>query len=60
LFTIKERIMVECEWKQWKPEDMGTWDTSCGEAHSFIEEGIEENGYIYCPYCGNPIKEVTE
>jgi DNA-directed RNA polymerase subunit RPC12/RpoP len=49
-----------CTWTKWNPDDMNAWDTSCGNAHCFITDGIKENEYLYCPYCGGLIKEVTD
>lgn len=34
------------------------FDTLCGNGHSFMADGIKENGYEFCPYCGRKIKEV--
>jgi hypothetical protein len=44
-----------CEWKY--DEDHCKYDTSCGEAWSFIDDGIEENGVKYCFKCGKPVIE---
>lgn len=34
------------------------WVTdSCDKTYIFDEGGPESNGFIYCPYCGKPIKE---
>lgn len=35
----------------------GVHETSCGEMHSFIEGSIQENNYLFCPFCGKKIKE---
>ena len=32
--------------------------TSCGQGHPFVNGNINDNQYIYCPYCGKLIKEV--
>lgn len=47
----------------WKMNDIGDWDyfnTSCGQAQYFGSDGITENNYKYCPFCGKPIKDITE
>lgn len=31
------------------------YETECGHALVFIEGGIKENGYQYCPYCAGEI-----
>lgn len=33
----------------------GNWDTGCQEIHVFISGTPQENGYVYCPYCGGKI-----
>jgi len=47
----------KCYWKYDEWHDF--YDTSCDKAHCFIEGNITENHYIYCPFCGHIIKEVT-
>ena len=49
-----------CEWKlnDYFHED-DYYDTSCGETGCFMEGGIKDNNYKYCPYCGKEIKEIT-
>lgn len=46
-----------CEWTydelHWK------WDTSCGEGFQFTNDGPEENGFNFCPYCSLAIKPVV-
>lgn len=43
-----------CIWSKDEDED-NIWDTGCGEIHMFINDGPEDNGYKYCPYCGNDL-----
>lgn len=43
-----------CEWKYDDCEDY--FSTSCGQAHVFMSDGIKENNYEYCPYCGMVIE----
>ena len=50
--TGPEVWVVACSWRV----DDGVWMTSCGKAHVFFDLGPAENNYIYCPYCGNTIK----
>ena len=38
--------------------DTDAWDTECGNAHVFFDEGPTENGYKYCPYCGREVEVV--
>lgn len=55
-------MKATCIWTPWEPiyEHTGTYDTECGQAHSFIEGSIYENDYLFCPYCGKPIEDDTE
>ena len=40
-----------CTWS----DDEEPIETSCGNSFVFISDGIEENGFRFCPYCGNKI-----
>lgn len=44
----------ECKWKKEKGEEI-VFETSCGAMHLFIDGGIRDNSYKYCPYCGGEI-----
>jgi DNA-directed RNA polymerase subunit RPC12/RpoP len=39
----------------WKEDLDGPWETACGGAWEFIDDGPEENNCIYCPHCGKRI-----
>lgn len=41
----------------WSNADDDTWATDCGEVHCFLDGGIVENRYVWCPYCGGLISE---
>ena len=43
-----------CEWTE---DEDGIWETDCGNMHVFLDSGPDENGYIYCPYCGKKVGE---
>lgn len=63
LDMLKPRHMKEvkkCQWSVMKPEyEMsGNYDTSCGNAQTFIDGGIAENNYKFCPYCGDEIESI--
>ena len=45
-----------CEWEQ---DDEGSWGTSCGNLHSFIDDGPAENNHKFCPYCGGQLEEIS-
>ena len=51
LLEIAER---ECEWTF---DELGVWNTQCGEAWEFVADGIEENNVKFCPYCGGKVTE---
>jgi hypothetical protein len=41
---------------QWVLSDSGDfYDTECGGAQCFISDGVRENKYKFCPYCGGKI-----
>lgn len=46
-----------CLWKF--DEDHCKYDTGCGKAWSFIDDGIAENGLVYCPFCGGKVSEAV-
>jgi len=39
----------------WKEDLDGPWETACGGAWEFIDDGPKENNCIYCPHCGKRI-----
>lgn len=45
---------MKCKWEIYD-SDNRIFMTECGELHEFIEGGIEENEYKFCPYCGGEI-----
>ena len=40
----------------WRDNDE-YFETDCDNVFGFISDGIEENGFVYCPYCGAIIHE---
>ena len=45
-----------CTWKQ--EDEYGSWFyADCGMSFCFNDEGVKENGFIYCPKCGKKIVE---
>lgn len=53
-----KKVKVECTWKVTVNTDYFIHETSCGFMHVLKNGGIEENRYMYCPFCGGEIKEV--
>ena len=41
----------------WRETDGDHFKTQCGNAFCFIADGLKENGFKFCPFCGNKIKE---
>lgn len=57
--------MCTCIWKgvQWNNEvplldieDVDYYETSCDNAYQFLEGGLQENNFNYCPFCGEKIE----
>ena len=47
----------KCRWKEHKDNDeLGIYDTDCGETFFFSEGTAKENKFNYCPYCGKRIE----
>ena len=46
----------------WAHDDThGKWDTDCGHAFVTLDyDGLEENGFRCCIYCGKRIKAVND
>jgi len=40
----------------WTEDADGNWNTGCQEIHVFISGTPQENGYVYCPYCGGGVQ----
>ena len=41
---------TRCRWTYDEHHDK--WDTGCNNAFTLLNDGPQENGLIYCPYCG--------
>lgn len=55
--------MNKCTWTINHINDMyegETWDTQCKQIFQFMEGDIQDNGFLFCPYCGNKILEDKE
>lgn len=46
-----------CTWTE--DADDGSFDTGCGNKHTFIDGTPRENEYRFCPYCGGALQETT-
>lgn len=58
--------MKECRWTykivstSISTEFHEKYDTECGNVHRLIESDNEENGYLFCPFCGGRIRKDGE
>ncbi len=40
----------------WIEDADGNWHTGCQQIHVIISGTPDENGYVYCPYCGGSVQ----
>lgn len=57
-FSEPEHELEQCTWKLTDWEAL-IWESSCGEAWSFIDGGPEENRVRFCQGCGKPVTVVS-
>ena len=51
------RVAVEADVSCfWGLCDDGWWQSQCGHRFEFFDDGPPENGFIFCPYCGAPLR----
>jgi len=43
---------ANCEWHE---DEDGQYFTACGNTFEFCEGALDDNGFKFCPYCGNRI-----
>lgn len=55
---LREDAERTCEWRGWGFDYGGTYDTQCGEAWTFEDGYLKDNGVNFCPYCGGLVKEI--
>ena len=41
---------------RWDIQDEGWYETGCGHAFECTTDGVAENGFEFCPYCGGGIR----
>jgi hypothetical protein len=46
-----------CTWLE-EEQDCSIWTTSCDQVWTFFDDGPEENGVKFCPYCGKAVEAV--
>ena len=49
--VLANRQARTCKWTN-DDDEYRNWETSCGHIFCFIEGEPEENGTMYCQYCG--------
>lgn len=49
-------IVNKCDWQQ-EEQDGGTWGTDCGHYFTIIDGTPTENGFKFCPFCGDEIEQ---
>lgn len=57
VLLVEQRRLRPC---QWAVDDLGgdsVYETQCGHAFQFNEDGPAENGFKFCGYCGGQIVE---
>ena len=45
-------IELKCPWSKETNPDWAIWNTSCGNAFSFVGDGPIEHGMRFCCFCG--------
>lgn len=51
-----KRLDGVCFWEEDEEAEGEYWNTGCGSRHLFLSAGPFENGYNYCPYCGQLLR----
>ena len=41
-----------CRWDVDPNDEQEVWQSECGGAFQFTEDGPSDNGFKWCPYCG--------
>lgn len=66
--NILQMVTMEPEWAAnriqatepsactWTEDSNGLYNTECGHIFECMEGDPSENGFIYCPYCGDEIE----
>lgn len=53
---VMQKIAEQCQWI--KEDEEGVYETDCKHSFQFISDGVKENHFNHCPYCGKPIIEI--
>lgn len=52
LDTEREAIDADCGWEE---DCEGAYETGCNRRFVFIDGNFDDNGFLFCPYCGGRI-----
>jgi hypothetical protein len=47
--------MKSCFW-DYDEDSPGVYETTCKNMFEFTADGVKENQFLYCPYCGGSIE----
>ena len=51
------KVLSECRWTH---DVYDVWDTACGKTFILNDGTPKQNGMVFCPYCGEAIREEKE
>jgi len=51
------RAVRPCAWTLW---ETGQHETACGNVFEFSDDGIAENKFKFCPFCGGRIEREAQ
>lgn len=57
IVALLNRFAPSATWRicEWKPDDDGIYNTTCGNAFVFTDPGPKENNFKHCCYCGGEL-----
>jgi hypothetical protein len=55
--SVEPQAAPTCEWHLDDADDSQTWETQCGHAFTFNDDGPKENQIAFCGYCGKRLIE---
>lgn len=53
--SLERVVSQRRETCQWTEDENGPHETECGHAFEFMNDGVKENGFKYCCFCGGAI-----
>jgi hypothetical protein len=57
--AVQEAMVIKPEYCAWTQSNvLDVYDTSCENEYIFYFMEFQDAGFLFCPYCGNPIKDV--